>query len=148
RTSIRRKPGRLHFVLTYPSFSRKPPSDRLKSLPICKRRESGRKNTTLTEIVRIYIIRRLAMPGRSSGNRDAVSVPTDATRLLHAWRSGDKAALDRLTPIVYSDLRRLAHRYLAGERPGHTLQTSALVNEAYIRLIDCQQVQWQDRIHF
>jgi RNA polymerase sigma factor (TIGR02999 family) len=88
------------------------------------------------------------MPGRSAENRDAASVPTDPTRLLHAWRSGDPAALERLTPIVYGDLRRLARRYLAGERPGHTLQTSALVNEVYIRLIDCQHVHWQDRVHF
>jgi RNA polymerase sigma factor (TIGR02999 family) len=53
-----------------------------------------------------------------------------------------------LTPIVYQDLRRLARRYMAGERAGHTLQTSALINEAYLRLIDCRQVEWQDRIHF
>jgi RNA polymerase sigma-70 factor (ECF subfamily) len=88
------------------------------------------------------------MPGQSAENREAASVPRDATRLLHAWRSGDEAALERLTPIVYQDLRRLARRCLAGERPGHSLQTSALINEAYIRLIDCRQVQWQDRIHF
>lgn len=88
------------------------------------------------------------MAGGLAGNGDAASTPTDATRLLHAWRSGDKAALEKLTPIVYNKLRRLARRYLAGERPDHTLQTSALVNEAYIRLIDCQHVQWQDRIHF
>jgi RNA polymerase sigma-70 factor (ECF subfamily) len=88
------------------------------------------------------------MPGGSAEKREVASVPTDPTRLLHAWRSGDQTALEKLTPIVYSDLRRLARRYLAGERPGHTLQTSALVNEAYIRLIDCQHVQWQDRIHF
>jgi RNA polymerase sigma-70 factor (ECF subfamily) len=72
----------------------------------------------------------------------------EATQLLHAWRAGDQLALDRLTPIVYRDLRNLAHRYLAGERAGHSLQTAALVNEAYMRLVDYRQVQWQDRIHF
>ena len=89
------------------------------------------------------------MAGQSGVNRRTTSPhATDATRLLHAWRSGDEAALEKLTPIVYQDLRRLARRYMAGERAGHTLQTSALINEAYLRLIDYRQIQWQDRIHF
>jgi RNA polymerase sigma-70 factor, ECF subfamily len=88
------------------------------------------------------------MYGGSAENQEGAPVSSDATRLLHAWRSGDEAALERLTPIVYQDLRRLARRYMAGERRGHSLQTSALINEAYIRLIDCREVQWQDRIHF
>src|SRR5215813_8046795 len=70
------------------------------------------------------------------------------TQLLRAWRQGDAAALDRLVPVVYQKLRRLARHYMAGQRPGHTLQATALVNEAYMRLIDCQQVNWKDRAHF
>ena len=72
----------------------------------------------------------------------------EVTRLLLAWRDGDQEALERLTPLVYGELRRMAHRYMRRERPDHTLQTSALVNEAYLRLIDCQQVDWQNRAHF
>jgi RNA polymerase sigma factor (TIGR02999 family) len=68
--------------------------------------------------------------------------------LLLAWRNGDRAALDQLMPIVYSELRRLARRQLAGERPCHTLQTTALVNEAYLRLVDQSSFQWQNRAHF
>jgi RNA polymerase sigma-70 factor (ECF subfamily) len=70
------------------------------------------------------------------------------TGLLHDWREGDKAALDRLTPIVYDELRRIAHRYVQRERNGHTLQTTALVNEAYLRLAGQQRVDWQNRAHF
>ena len=70
------------------------------------------------------------------------------TELLQDWREGDKAALDRLTPIVYDELRRIAHRYVQRERDGHTLQTTALVNEAYLRLAGQQKVDWQNRAHF
>lgn len=70
------------------------------------------------------------------------------TVLLKGWRSGDSAALDRLIPLVYDELRRRAHRYMMRERPGHTLQTTGLVNEAYLRLIDAGQVDWKDRAHF
>ena len=72
----------------------------------------------------------------------------EVTRLLVAWGEGQQAALDDLIPLVHRELRRLAHRYMAGEREGHTLQTTALVNEAYLRLVDCPQVRWQDRAHF
>ena len=68
--------------------------------------------------------------------------------LLRAWSDGDRAALDRLTPIVYDELRRLAGHYMKGERPGHSLQTTALVNEAYMRLVDYNSMQWQNRAHF
>jgi RNA polymerase sigma-70 factor (ECF subfamily) len=68
--------------------------------------------------------------------------------LLHAWSGGDQSALERLTPIVYEELRRLARRYLKRERTGHSLQTTALVNEAYMRLVDYKRMQWQDRAHF
>jgi RNA polymerase sigma factor (TIGR02999 family) len=72
----------------------------------------------------------------------------DITQLLVAWSNGDEAALAELTPLVYEELHRLAHRYMGGERTGHTLQTTALVNEAYVRLIDWKNVRWQNRAHF
>jgi len=72
----------------------------------------------------------------------------DATTLLLAWRQGDEAALDQLIPLVYQALRRMAHLYMAGQRAGHTLQTTALVHETYLQLVDCRQVRWQDRSHF
>jgi RNA polymerase sigma-70 factor, ECF subfamily len=70
------------------------------------------------------------------------------TRLLVAWREGDREALDKLAPLVYHELRRLARRHMANERAGHTLQATALVNEAYLRLVEVTRVQWQDRAHF
>jgi RNA polymerase sigma-70 factor (ECF subfamily) len=72
----------------------------------------------------------------------------DVTRLLKAWSTGDQEALAKLTPLVYRQLREIARRYMAGERDGHTLQTTALVHEAYVRLVDCGKVNWQDRAHF
>jgi RNA polymerase sigma-70 factor, ECF subfamily len=72
----------------------------------------------------------------------------NVSQLLRAWSDRDKSALDRLTPIVYRELRTLARRYLRGERAGHSLQTTALVNEAYIRLVDYSHMKWQDRAHF
>jgi len=74
--------------------------------------------------------------------------PPSITQLLVAWNQGDQDALAQLTPLVYQELHRLAHGYLAGERRGHVLQTTALVNEAFVRLIDWQQVKWQNRAHF
>ena len=78
----------------------------------------------------------------------AVQPQREVTQLLQAWRAGDQAALDQLMPVVYVEMHRLAHIYMRRERPGHTLQTSALINEAYIRLIDATQVEWKDRAHF
>lgn len=72
----------------------------------------------------------------------------NATALLVAWGQGDRAAFDALLPLVNDELRRLAQRHMARERPGHTLQATALVNEAYMRLIEVKQVQWQNRAHF
>ena len=72
----------------------------------------------------------------------------EITALLEAWGGGDKSALDRLMPLVYDELRRLAHRYMSHERPGHTLQTTALVNEAYMRLVNWKDVRWENRAHF
>ena len=74
--------------------------------------------------------------------------PSEVTRLLRDWSNGDRAALDQLVPLVYDELRRLAHHYMRQERAGHTLQTTALVNEAYVRLIDQNSVHWQGRAHF
>ena len=72
----------------------------------------------------------------------------NVTELLVAWGNGDDSARDELMPLVYEELHRLAHRYMGRERIGHTLQTSGLVNEAYLRLIDQSQVHWQNRAHF
>jgi len=72
----------------------------------------------------------------------------EVTLLLKAWSVGDEGALKKLTPLVYRQLHEIAQRYMAGERSGHTLQTTALVNEAYLRLVDCGKVNWQDRAHF
>lgn len=74
--------------------------------------------------------------------------PGDITALLGQWQGGSQNALDQLTPLVYKELRRLAQSYLRRERPGHTLQGTALVHEAYLRLVDQRQVQWRDRSHF
>jgi RNA polymerase sigma factor (TIGR02999 family) len=72
----------------------------------------------------------------------------EVTGLLRAWSDGDQAALDKLMPLVYAELHRLAKRYMGREHAGHTLQTSALVNEAYLRLVDAHGVRWQNRTHF
>src|SRR5262245_612685 len=74
--------------------------------------------------------------------------PDDVNALLRAWTEGDQGALAQLTPIVYKELHRLAHHYLKRERAGHSLQTTALVNEAYIRLVDYKRMHWQNRAHF
>jgi RNA polymerase sigma factor (TIGR02999 family) len=82
----------------------------------------------------------MAQPGESARG--------DVSKLLHAWRDGDQRALERLTPIVYDELHRLAQRHMKRERDGHSLQTTALVNEAYVRLVDYKRMQWQNRAHF
>ena len=74
--------------------------------------------------------------------------PGDISVYLRAWSDGDQCALDRMTPVVYKELHRLAGRYLKRERAGHSLQTTALVNEAYIRLVDYKRMHWRDRAHF
>src|SRR5580658_1869877 len=82
---------------------------------------------------------------RAAGGESAVG---DLSSLLRAWSDGDRTALEQLTPFVYEELRRLARRYMRRERPGHSLQTTALVNEAWMRLVDYKRMQWQDRAHF
>jgi RNA polymerase sigma factor (TIGR02999 family) len=77
-----------------------------------------------------------------------MSSPPEITALLVDWSNGDKAALDRLLPLVERELHRLAHNYMRKENPDHTLQTSALVNEAYLRLVDQRNTRWQNRAHF
>src|SRR6187401_2230192 len=72
----------------------------------------------------------------------------EITLLLHEWSNGNRAALDKLVPVVYRELRRLARHYMNNERPDNTLQTTALVSEAYLRIVDCQKMQWQNRAHF
>ena len=78
----------------------------------------------------------------------ATAATQEITKLLKAWGEGDRAALDELTPLCYQELRRLAHRHMKRERTGHTLQTSELVNEAFLRLADWEDVEWQNRAHF
>jgi RNA polymerase sigma-70 factor (ECF subfamily) len=87
---------------------------------------------------------------KSTPPHDEAGTPPggQVTEFLRAWSDGDRAALDRLTPIVYEELHRLARRYMKGERLGHSLQTTALVNEAYMRLVDYKNMQWQNRAHF
>ena len=85
------------------------------------------------------------MSGRIVGTLDK---PGEVTGLLLAWSGGDQAALDRLIPLVHAELYRIARRCMRRERAGHSLQATALVNEAYMRLVDTQQVRWQDRTHF
>jgi RNA polymerase sigma-70 factor (ECF subfamily) len=72
----------------------------------------------------------------------------EITQLLQAWSGGDPQALEQLTPLVYNELHWTAQRYMARERPGHTLQATALIDEVYVRLVDCGRVTWQDRNHF
>ena len=76
------------------------------------------------------------------------STQLEVTQLLRAWSQGDKSVLDQLYELVYGELHRLAHRYMSRENAGHTLQTTALVNEAYLRLVQAQDLKWQDRAHF
>lgn len=76
------------------------------------------------------------------------SAQHEITKLLEAWSSGNQAALDELYPLVYDELHRLARRYMSREREGHTLQTTALINEAYVRLVDQKNVRWANRSHF
>src|SRR5262245_11047712 len=78
----------------------------------------------------------------------SVSSPQEITQLLVAWNKGDVKVLEKLTPLAHAELHRLAKRHMAGERPGHILQTTALVNEAYLRLIDSRNVEWRNRAHF
>jgi RNA polymerase sigma-70 factor, ECF subfamily len=73
---------------------------------------------------------------------------SEVTRLLQAWRAGDDGALEQLLPLVYDELHRLARRYMAAEQSGHTLQTTALVHEVYLRLVDAKSIDWQNRAHF
>jgi RNA polymerase sigma-70 factor, ECF subfamily len=80
--------------------------------------------------------------------RRAEPQDSGVSQLLLAWSEGDGSALDKLTPMVYDELHRLARRYMKRERPGHSLQTTALVNEAYMRLVDYKRMQWQNRAHF
>ena len=90
---------------------------------------------------------RSRMPAMAASPPEAPP-PGRITDLLIAWRDGDESALDELVPLVHAELRRLARRHMRGERGGHTLQTTALVNEAYLRLLDTSRMQWNDRGHF
>ena len=87
----------------------------------------------------------MALRGATEPGKTSVD---DVSTLLHAWTEGDQKALEKLIPIVYDELRRLGRRYMRGERSGHSLQTTALVHEAYTRLVDYKRMDWQDRAHF
>ena len=102
-----------------------------------------------------HVLHRLLVAGKCWGQwyiarmegESRASAP-DLTGLLRAWSAGDQAALDRLSPVLYGELKRIARRYMRQERCGHTLQPTALVNEAFLRLVETQGIQWQDRAHF
>lgn len=98
----------------------------------------------------LHFVNQLKIKGRFFvSEQSAARPPTqEITELLRAWSDGDREGLDALAPIVYEELKRQARRYLRRERAGHTLQTTALVNEAYLRLIDQRNVRWQNRAHF
>lgn len=87
-------------------------------------------------------------PYRSPGGAMTTSPPKEVTQLLLAWNGGNEDALNKLIPLVHAELRQAAKRYMRRERAGHTLQTSALVNEVYLRLIEARNVEWRDRAHF
>ena len=94
-----------------------------------------------------------SLPSQGENRKQTLSsistpAPSDVTQLLSAWRQGNRSALDQLQPLVEAELRQLARRYLRRERQGHVLQTTALVNEAYVRLLDWRNVSWQNRAHF
>lgn len=94
------------------------------------------------------MLRSSAPPQRTRGSAVQGNSSTQVTQLLGRWRSGDREALDALVPLVYDELKRIAQRYLRNERHGHTLQSTALVHEAYVRLTNQELPQWQNRAHF
>lgn len=87
-------------------------------------------------------------PSTTEGHHFCEMAPDNISQLLRAWSDGDQRALEGLTPLVYAELRRLARRYIRRERPDHSLQATALVNEAYLRLVDYKRMKWQNRAHF
>lgn len=96
-----------------------------------------------------YALRNSRQDFRESREKTMTRVsPHEVTQLLQDWRNGDKAALEKLTPLVYDELRRLANRYLRGERKDHTLQGTALVHEAYMKMVGYSDLEWQSRAHF
>jgi RNA polymerase sigma factor (TIGR02999 family) len=90
----------------------------------------------------------MPIPVRPHDNEAKAPQCGEVSNLLRAWSDGDQRALEKLTPIVYDELRRLARYYMSGERTGHSLQTTALVNEAYVRLTDYKRMRWENRAHF
>jgi RNA polymerase sigma factor (TIGR02999 family) len=109
-----------------------------KSIVAIRAERSGKRGSPLAEWAEANRSCARCIPGQSQS----------ATELLRAWGRGDADAFDRLVPLVHVELRRLARRYMARERRDHTLQATALVNEAYLRLIEIRQMQWRDRAHF
>jgi RNA polymerase sigma-70 factor, ECF subfamily len=104
------------------------------------------RGQTLINLVAVIGNEPVQSNSNSSADGDASS--SQVTQLLAKWSDGDQSALEELTPLVYDELRRIAHHYMVGARPDHTLQTTALVNEAYLRLADQTHPNWQNRAHF
>ena len=98
-------------------------------------------------VILLPVISNKSLPGNRESSTDDSS-SSQVTQLLSKWSAGDQSALEELTPLVYDELRRLAHGYMSGARPDHTLQTTALVNEAYLRLAKQTHPNWNDRVHF
>src|SRR5215213_6035860 len=98
--------------------------------------------------MKIGIGRRMPVIPVKNRDEQAKTGAPEVTQLLLEWGKGDQAAFERLAPLVFDELRRVARRFMGHERVGHTLQATALVNEAYMRLIDVNKVQWQNRAHF
>lgn len=118
------------------------------SRPHLERRNRGRETIIETDLRCGAILYANLHMEREAEQHGTKTASMEVSRLLRAWSDGDRSALDRLTPIVYEELRRLARHHMRGERAGHSLQTTALVNEAYMRLVDYRRMQWQDRAHF
>jgi RNA polymerase sigma factor (TIGR02999 family) len=108
--------------------------------PVWYVRYDGRRTYSRTHIKKVLAF--------VSDPRARMPPPEQITELLQSWSHGDRAAIQRLVPLVYDELHRLAQRYMSDERPGHTLQTTALVNEAYLRLVDSAHASWENRTHF
>src|SRR5512145_3260106 len=114
--------------------------------PLCSSNASGCREQTFDRPGSVCHNRSRPHPGQDVTHDRRPTA--DITQLLRDWQGGNRDALDRLVPLVYDELHMIAARYLSGERPGGTLQTTALVNEAYLKLVDQHRVDWQNRAHF
>jgi len=113
-----------------------------------KSSEASQRDLHRKSALGVINFRQLEVNVAVAGERMSASSTHEVTTLLQAWCEGDPKALEKLVPLVYRELHEAAHRYMARERPGHTLQTTGLVNEVYLRLIGLQEVSWQNQSHF